>query len=336
MVLGPRLRPERARVPLAIGMAVGAGAFAGLGLMPGGDPLVLGALAALAGAAPAAATGGLRALLTSRLPESLVVKALSAESVLTYAVWAVSPALATVLALSVAPPSPLLLAAALLAAATAGMWALPAGWTADDDDRAGVSMARTLLRGWPIYVTGAAALSMLALAELVLPALLEQRGIGVGWAGPLLAGFAIASAAGAALYGLRGSWPGSLRAQSLVLLLGVTGCVALVGVAGSLVWIAGALLVAGLLASGVQVTRNLSLREALPPSAHAAAYSVLYAAVGVGYAASAGLAGVVQSAASPSVAILAGVGFTLVLVGASAVGELRPRRRAAEAVSRSR
>jgi heme exporter protein D len=325
-VLGPRLRPERARRQLAAGLAGGAGAFAALGLLPHAHPLVLGALAVLAGAAPAAAPGGLRTLLTAQVPEALVVKALSAESVLTYAIWAAAPALAGVLALSLAPPLPLLLAAVLMGAAAAGLRALPAGWVAEADDREGASMARTLAGAWPVYVTGAAAMSLLALAELVLPALLEQRAIGVGWAGPLLAGFSIASAAGAVLYGLRGTWPGSLRTQSLVLLLSVAGCVALVATAGSLPWIAGALLAGGLLQSGVALSRALSLREALPPSAHAAAYSVMYAATGVGYATSAALVGAVQSAAAPSVAVLAGVGLTLLLIAASALGELRTRR----------
>jgi MFS family permease len=132
---------------------------------------------------------------------------------------------------------------------------------------------------------------------------------------------------GAALYGARGSWPGSVRAQSLVLLLGVAACVTLTATVPSLAWIAAALALAGLLESGVQLTRNLSLREALPPSAHAAGYSVLYAATGVGYAASATLAGVVQNAASPSVAILAGAGLTLLLTAASAAGELSPQWR---------
>jgi hypothetical protein len=326
-VLGPRLRPERARAQLAAGLAVAAAAFAGLGLLPHAHSLVLGAFAAFAGAAPAAAPGGLRTLLTSQVPEALIVKALSAESVLTYAVWAAAPALTAVLALSLAPSLPLLLAAVLMAAAAAGLSAQPAGWLAEPDDRHGASMARTLVRAWPIYITGAAAMSMLALAELVLPALLEQRNIGVGWAGPLLAGFSAASAAGATLYGLRGTWPGALRTQSLVLLLAVAACVTVVATARSLPWIAGSLLVAGLPQSGVMVTRALSLREALPPSAHAAAYSVMYAATGVGYATSAAVVGAVQSAASPSVAILAGVGLTLLLIATSAVGEWRPPRR---------
>jgi hypothetical protein len=326
-VLGPRLKPERARVHLAAGLALGACSFAGLGVAPHANLLVLGIFAVLAGAAPAAAPGGLRALLTSQLPDALVVKALSAESVLTYVVWTAAPALTVTIALGIASSGPLLLAAALMAAAAAGLWALPAGWAAGSGDREGASMARTLARAWPIYVTGAAGASVVALAELALPGLLHERGIGVGWAGPLLAGFSIASILGAVLYGVRGAWPGSLRAQSLVLLLGVTGCVTLVATVPSLGLIAGALVLAGPLEAAVLLTRNLSLREALPASTHAAGYSVLYAATGAGYAASAILAGLVQSAASASVAILAGVGLTVALTVASAVGELAPRRR---------
>ena len=324
-VLGARLRPERARGQLAAGLAVGACAFGTIGVLPGAHPVPLGALAALAGGAPAAAGGGLRALLAAQLPEGLVVKALSVESVLTYTLWSVAPALAGVLALGVAPSLPLLLSGALMAAATAGLWALPAGWAAETGDRRGASLARMLVGAWPVYVVGAASMSLLALAELALPALLEQRTLGVGWAGPLLAGFSVASAVGAALYGLRGAWPGPLRVQGLVLLVGVTGCVTVVATAASLPWIAGALLAAGLLQSGVQLTRSLSLRESLPPSAHAAAYSVMYAATGVGYAASAAVVGVAQRAVPPSTAVLAGVGLTLLLVATGAAGELRAR-----------
>jgi MFS family permease len=326
-VLGPRLNPKRGRFHLAAGLALGACSFAALGLLPHADPPVLGVFAVLAGAAPAAAPGGLRTLLTSQVPDTLIVKALSAESVLTFAVWTASPALTVVLALSVAPYAPLVLAAALMAAAACGMRALPAGWKADSGDREGASMMQTLVRAWPIYATGAAGASLLALAEIALPALLGQRAIGVGWAGPLLAGFSVASATGAALYGARRSWPGSLRAQSLVLLLGVTACVTLAATVHPLAWIAAMLALAGLLEAGVLLTRNLSLREVLPPSAHAAGYSVMYAATGLGYAASATLAGAVQRAASPAIAILAGAGLTLLLTAVSALAELAPARR---------
>jgi hypothetical protein len=320
-VLGPRLRPQRARFHLAAGLAIGACSFAGLGLLPRAPMPALGALAVLAGAAPAIAPGSLRALLTSQLPERLIVKALSAESVLTGGVWTAAPALTVTLALSVTASGPLLLAAALMAAAASGLRALPTGWDTDTGDRQPVSMAHRLACAWPVYLTGTAANLMLALAELALPALLGQRAIGVRWAGTLLAVSSVASALGAALYGARGSWPGSVRTQSLVLLLGMTACVALAATTPSLAWIAGALALAGFLESGVQLARNLSLRAALPPSAYAAGYSVMYAAAGVGYAVGAAMAGPVQSAASPSVAILAGTGLTLLLTAASASGE---------------
>jgi hypothetical protein len=327
-VFGPRLKPDRVRKQLAAGLALGGSSFAVLGFLPGAPLPVLGIFAALAGAAPAAAPGGLRTLLTSQVPDALVVTALSAESILTFVVWTASPALTVVLALSVSPSAPLLLAAGLMVAAAAGLWALPAGWEPDGDDHNGVSKGRTLARAWPIFVTGAAAASLFALVELTLPALLEQRAIHVGWAGPLLAGFSIAAILGATLYGARGRWPGSVRAQSMVLLLGATACVTLVATAGSLPWIAGSLVIAGLFQSGVQLTRNLSLRAALPARAHAAGYSVLYAATGVGYAGSAILAGTVQRAASAEVAILAGAALTLLLTAVSALAEFAPRWRA--------
>ncbi|MDX6361241.1 MAG: hypothetical protein QOC85_244, partial [Streptomyces sp.] len=261
-----------------------------------------------------------RTLLTGIVPKGAVTQALSAESMLMSGIWALSPAAVTGLALGLAPRLPLLLAAALMGASVAGLWLLPAGWEADVTDRGGVSMPRILARAWPVYVTGAASLSLLALAELVLPALLEQRAIGVGWSGPLLTGFALGSGLGAFVYGLR-SWPGRLLTRSVVLMCGVSACVALVALIPVTGWIAAVLVVAGVLQAGAMLTRNLSLREALPPSALAAGYSVMYAAVGVGYAATGSLAGALLHFVAPSTAILAGVGLTLLLTAVGSVGE---------------
>ncbi|MFC9845812.1 MFS transporter [Streptomyces sp. NPDC060223] len=326
-LLGMRLRPQRARPHLAIGLATGALGFAALGAFPDAHPAILAASAALAGAAPAAAPGGLRALLTSLVPKRAVPQALSTESMLTFGIWSLTPAAVTGLALGVAPRVPLLLAAALMASSVAGLWLLPEGWAADETDRDGESMPRILARAWPAYVTGAASLSLLALSELVLPALLEQRGMGVGWAGPLLTGLALGSAAGAFLYGLRG-WPGQLRTRSVVLLCAMSACVALVALIPVLAWMATALVLAGVLQAGAMLTRNLSLREMLPPSALAAGYSVMYAAVGAGYAATGSLAGALLNVAAPSTAILAGVGLTLLLTFVGALGEGRRVRAA--------
>lgn len=322
-LLGVRLRAERARPQLAVGLGVGALAFAGLGALSHTHPVVLGFLAFVAGAAPAAATGGLRALLNSVVPEKAAAQALSVESMLTFGIWAVSPAAVTGLAIGLSPVLPPLLCAALMASSVAGLWMLPVGWRSDAGDRGGEPMARILVRAWPIYVTGAASLSMLALAELVLPALLEQRGMAVGWAGPLLAGLALGSAVGSFAYGLR-PWPGRLRTQSMVLMFSVTGCLALVALVPSVGLLFAVLGVAGFAQAGAMLTRNLSLREILPPSALAAGYSVMYAAVGAGYAASGSLAGALLSVASPSTAILAGVGLGVVLTVVGVLGEVKP------------
>ncbi|MFF5013706.1 MFS transporter [Streptomyces sp. NPDC001165] len=323
-VLGMRMNPRRARPQLAAGLAAGAVGFAGLGALPGAHPVILAACAFLAGAAPAAAAGGLRALLTSLVPEHAAAQALSAESMLMAGVWAVSPAAVAGLALGVAPGVPLLLAAALMASSVAGLWLLPEGWQAEERTE-GTSKLRVLAGAWPAYVTGAAGLCLLALAELVLPALLEQRGIGVGWSGPLLLGMSVTSGVGAFLYGLR-TWPGRLATRSVLLLCGMSAAAVLLALIPDLAGIAAGLAVAGLLQSAAMLTRNLSLREALPSGALAAGYSVMYAAAGAGYAATGSLAGALLKLAAPSTAVLAGVVLTLILTGIGWWGEIRGER----------
>ncbi|MEV8547409.1 MFS transporter [Streptomyces sp. NPDC051572] len=332
-VLGMRLRPERARVQLAVGLAVGTVGFLGLGVFPGAHPVVLAGFAFVAGGAPAAATGGLRTLLSELVPARSVAQALSVESILTAGVWAASPAAVAGLALGVAPRVPLLLAAGLMAWSVAGLWLLPARWGAGDADGesggeggAGAPLLRVLVGAWPVYVVGAASLALLGLSELVLPALLEQRGIGVGWSGPLLTGMAVGGGLGAFVYGLRG-WPGLLRTRSVVLMAGTSVCVALAAVIPATVGIAVALVMGGTLQSGAMLTRNLSLREVLPPGALAAGYSVMYAASGVGYAATGSLAGALLKVAAPSTAILAGVCLTVAMTGVGWWGEVRRARR---------
>lgn len=323
-VLGLRLRPDRARAHLAVGLAVGAATFACLGVFRDAHPAVLAGFASLAGAAPASATGGLRTLLTVLVPERATAQALSVESILTAGIWAVSPAAVAGLALGVAPPVPLFLGGALMASSVAGLWLLPAGWGTDDtggEERASASLLRLLSGAWPVYVMGAASLALLGLAELVLPALLEQRGVGVGWSGPLLTGMAVGGGLGAFVHGLR-SWPGRLRTRSVVLMAGTSACVALAALTPQPAGIAVALVVGGTLQSCAMLTRNLSLCEALPPGALAAGYSVMYAAAGAGYAATGSLAGALLKVVAPSTAILAGVGLTLVLTGVGWWGEV--------------
>jgi len=326
-VLGMRLRAEHARPQLVVGLVVGAAGFAGLGAWPGAHPAVQAVLGFVAGAAPAAVTGGLRSLLTDLVPQRAVAQAMSTESMLNSGIWAVAPAAVTGLALGVAPYVPLLLAAALMASSVGGLCLLPSGWKAEDaagegERPGGTSRTRPLLGIWPVYVTGAACVALMGLSELVLPALLEQRGIEVRWTGPLLTGLAVAAGFGAFLYGLR-SWPGLPRTRSVVLICAMTACVICVALIPDTAGIAAALAVGGVLQSAALINRNLALREALPPSALAAGYSVMYAAGGVGYAATGSLAGALLDTTTPSRAILAGATLTLALTGVGWWGEVR-------------
>ncbi|MGV9801730.1 MFS transporter [Mycobacterium sp. NPDC003449] len=323
-LIGPRLSAAGARGQLVGGLAGGAVAFMSLGLLHHAHPWILAALAAMAGAAPSAAPGGLRALLVAQLPEDLVVKALSVESVLTYVVWAVAPALTAVLTFRVAAPAPLMVAAAAMACAAVGVFSIPQGPpSAPAKSTVAPQRLRVLARAWPVYLTSAAANALLAVAELVLPALLEQREIDVQWTGPLLAGFSIASAVGATVYGLRVRWPGSLVAQTFWWQIAVAGCIGMVALTTSVILIAGTLVLAGLLAAGVYVARMMLLRQAIPSDAHAAAYSMMYAAGAGGYSSSAAFTSTIQHVAAPSVAILYGTALTVLLTIASTLGQRR-------------
>ncbi|WP_327677163.1 MFS transporter [Streptomyces sp. NBC_00467] len=322
-LLGTRPGRGRLRRQLSFGLMAGALAFGALPLaVSAAPPSVLIGLAFVAGVAPAACPGGIRAMLTRLVADNAVPRALSAEAMLTQIIWAAAPGLVVPLALQVHPGAPLMVVALLAATASVLLLRLP---EPEEPESAGLPsrpMAATLLTGWPVYLTSAASMAMLATAELVLPALLEERHIAVGWAGPLLAGFALAGAAGAFCYGLR-TWPGSVRTQSLVFLVGTSGCLGLVTVLPGVTGIAAGLLLTGVLQAGVMIARTLSLRERLPQHAHAAAYSVMYAVGGVGYSLAASLSAVVLDRANASVAILGGVAVTLLITAVSALAESR-------------
>ncbi|QIS14515.1 MFS transporter [Nocardia arthritidis] len=325
------LSQHRIRIQLAAGFAIGAVAFAGLALGREAPAPVLITLALLAGAGPAASPGGLRSILTGMVDEEDVPRALSAEAMLTQVIWAVSPALVVLLATQLSAAAPVALGALCAAAAAALIFLLSAPAESEPEHLLSGSESRwrTVVSGWPIYLTSAAAMSLLATAELVLPALLDYRRLPVEWAGPMLTAFAVASAIGAFCYGLR-TWPGAVRTQALVLLIATAAAIALVALLPG-VGIGVALVVAGIFQSGVMVTRNLALREQLPPDLHAPAYSVMYAVQGVGYSLTATATAAVLSHGAPTSAILGGVVITLVLTAVSWLAERAQKQRRAAA-----
>ncbi|MEU3624363.1 hypothetical protein BS329_04850 [Amycolatopsis coloradensis] len=328
LVIGTRPFSRR-RGAISLGLGVGAVSFGMLALAPSAPNPLLVVLAGLAGAAPAASPGGMRTMLTRLVDEAAVASALSAESTLTQAIWAVAPGLAVSLALWTGASAPMAVAAVCMAIAALTLLLLRGDGTAPATaakPSARVSgHARELFAAWPIYLTSAASMALLSSAELILTPLLEFRQFQAGWAGVLLTVFSVASAVGAFVYGLR-KWPGSLRAQSLVLLVAMSGCVALIAVMPGLAGIAVVLVVGGLCQAAVAVTRNLTLRESLPESAQTAGYSVMYAVQGIGYTLTATLTALVLASFTPVTAMIGAAVLTLLLTVASALAELRPRR----------
>jgi hypothetical protein len=321
-VLGTMLHPRRLRANLAAGLAVGASGFAFIALAPDNPVAMLATAAFVAGAGPALSPGALRTILTGIVSEEDVPRAFSADSVLTELLWMLAPALVVVLALQVGASTPLALCAVCMATASVSSFLLKSVKTNDTKKNVARPPLRLVMSAWPIYVTSAAAMSLMAVSELVLPALLQYRNHPVGLSGILLTIFAALSALVAFLYGLR-SWPGTARIQSLIFLVATTACIAVVATIPNLTGIVVFFLAAGCFQPVVLITRNLSLRQQLPEHAHTAGYSVMYAVQGIGYSISAIFAAVALDRSTPSTAILVGVAITLLLAGISVLAERR-------------
>lgn len=321
--LGALLDRRQLRRQMLVGLAIGLAGFTVLALSRDASPVLLGVAAFVAGAGPAIAPGILRTVLTNLVDEAEVSRAFSADSVLTEFVWLAAPALVVLLALGVAPQAPFVLCVGAGVVALVGTMLTSKGFTQADDEPGGRAAFRVIMTGLPIYLTSAATMALSAAAELALPALLKYRGLPVGWSALLLTGLAAFSALGAFLYGLRARWPGAVARQSLVLLLATTASIAVAVTVASLAGIIVGYFAAGLFQSAVLITRNLSLRERLPKSAHPAGYSVMYAVQGVGYSLVAVIIAAILSHASPVTAMLSAVAVTVLLTIASSVAERR-------------
>lgn len=321
-LLGMWFSARHARAHLGFGLGLGAVSYAVLAYGQSLPTWVLFAVTFLSGFGPAASPGGMRALLTNLVPERDAPKVLSAEVVLNGLVWAAAPALVAVLALQAGPGVPMALGAALNVAAIVLVCCLPKLTVTEDEEsrpRAG-SRVRTLMSAWPIYLTAAASMAMVSTMELVLPALLESKGMPVAAVAPLLVVFWVSSVVGGFLYGRR-TWPGTVRAQGFVVLLITITALSLVAVVPGVVAIGMTLAVGGVFQSCVLVTRNLSLRERLPTASHTAGYAIMYATTGVGYSIVAVTAALVMAYASPTIAILGGGAISVIIALASGFAE---------------
>lgn len=291
-------------------------------LATGGQHGLVLAVAALAGAVPAGAPGGLRSTLTQVVGTAALRRALSLDTVINQSCWALAPILVSVcasltistVAVAVIAVFPTIGAVAALGlpgtavhlgrARRTGLWALT------------VAVYRTLL------LTAVLRLMLGAMTVLAPP--LFESALGVAIAGVALGAYAFGTAVGGVLYGARRSWPGTYEQQAdacLLLLGAVVACAPLLqhGVLMVLLY-----LVAGLIEGPVVLARSLHLEDTLPADRRAMGFSLQYAAIGWGFAAGGFLLTQAGVTTAPQVA-LASVGGGVAVIALVAL--LLPARR---------
>lgn len=319
--LGRRLgrRPAQRELPAAF--AVEAVAFGALALGLHHFPfLVLAALTSVGSAAGAGAPGGLRAMLNVLVAQDKQHAALSVESVLGDVVWAAAPVMAAGLATTVGAAWPLAVMSLSAMVAAAGSAGLPADGAAAAGIQAPIT---TLIRQvWPAMLISGAVMLAVGSNDVLLAPRLAGAGLPPGLAGPLLAGFIVASVVGGLGYGTR-RWPGSYAAQSQAALLVVCASLAIIAALPRLWAIAAGLVIAGLAQAPCLITRNLALRSQLGAGDLATGYSAAYAATGIGYGTAGLLAGVLQPTIGPALSLLVGLGLAALSVPFAIVGDAR-------------
>lgn len=247
-------------------------------------------LAAACGAVPAAAQGGLRAMLHRLVPPRLREKAFALDSTLLELQWALAP---LIVAGCVAVGVPTLTALAMaLAASIAGVLVLqlPALEESQGQRQESESLGRfsaaTEDDHAPAWRAPRAAGSYLAsfllgYAEgtvvVALPALVTFIGAVPASAATLLVGMSLSSAVGGWLYGWltpRLGEPTNVRAAVFLTLLGLM--IIPIGLADNL-WVAAVFVVlAGVVIAPLNALRSLQLAKVLPERQHAEGFSVLY------------------------------------------------------------
>lgn len=290
-VLGARLSATRFRRESALGLALTAGAYAAIAALDPGRASLAWPLTLASGAGAAAVPGALRVAVTNVIDDSRVRRAFSVETALTMSCWAAAPALVAAISFATSPRVVLLGCCALTTASAVVVLRLveaPADPAAPPRaHHHGPGRRRTLLAAWPAFACAALAMSLASFFELLLPALLEERGEDPARSGVLLSLIALSGLLGAGLYGVV-RIPGHPAAQSWACLAGMTLAVAALAYARGLPVLVPLLCALGLGQAVCLVARNLALRTHLPQELHVMGFAVVYSLSGLGYGISAG------------------------------------------------
>lgn len=279
-----------------------------------------------------ATLGSMGALVRARWSHVLrddrkVETAFALESVLDEVVFAIGPVAVTFLASAIAPPAALVLP--LVATVGGGFWFLAQRQTEPPPTgRTSAGRTRSVLR-----TPGMAALALVFIAvggvfgatEVATVAFAEEQG-SIGYAGPVLAAFALGSLGAGLVYGSR-SWLSPLRLRFLlaVVALGVgTSAFLLVD---SVVQLAGVMLLAGLAIAPTLIAGNGLVQGLVPPGRLTEGLTWVGTMLGVGVSFSASIAGAAideQGSRAGFVVVALAALSAVVLTGAS-MALLRPR-----------
>jgi MFS family permease len=309
---GRRLDRAERRNGLTGALAGGAAGLAGLlaGLLAHAALPWLIAATIFAAAIPAGVQGGLRAWLPELTGAEHVQAAFALDASLLEIEWLSAPALVAIAALLGAP---FLGVGAMLAATIAALAALrllprrpPAGIVAQGPSPWRNRPAR---RAYLVSASFGYTEGIITVGLAPLLAAMHSR---PGYAGLILVGLSVASAAGGFAFGaLNGRVPGSSERQANVILAGLGLLVLPVSLAGSLWTAAAAIAAFGLMIAPLNGLRTQLLSDAISPAQRAQAFSIMYAAMGAGFGLSGlaagillgplGIRGVITTAAAAAV-----------------------------------
>ncbi|GAA5084245.1 MFS family permease [Thermocatellispora tengchongensis] len=335
-VMGRRFDRRAAGPELRLVLTLQAAALFLLGVpalvQPGLLPVwALVVLAALAGGIASGAHGGLRALLLRTVDPSGHHAALSLESTLTTLLWAVGPAVVGLIALFAGEIWPTVVIGVIAAVGAVAAGALrDSGPVSSGHEKA--ADVRVWRLSWPALFQEGAVMMCVGAAYTGLPSLLELVGSDPGVAGPVLALFAGAGLIGGLIYGSR-TWPGAYRTQSFALVLAVIVVVAVAVVTPTAATIITLLIISGFAGTPALTARAAGMQELLPERVWATGFSGLYAAGGIGFAASGIVVAALLEAAGIRVSLLVCVALAAAaaLISGAAESRMARSRMAAQA-----
>lgn len=179
-----------------------------------------------------------------------------------------------------------------------------------------------LTRIWPSVATSALVMGLMAVLDITLPGTLSQFGSSPAWTGPVLAGLAGLNILASAGYGSR-RWPGRPHRHAVIFtaIFAILLCTG--GLSSHPAVLASLVITAGAAQAPAMTGRNLAVGDDLPEQSWPFAFSVLYAAGGVGYSIASLVTAALLTEHQPPVVLTALAAAAIVITALVAAFEAR-------------